>query len=156
MAWCELGGIGLKKANVGKLAGELMAIVFSDSQGVHSTHYIPKDVNMNSVYYCKVLCQLKAGIHRKWSNLRNKQIFIIHDNVHPHFSEYKTAFLDEFSWFIFSRLTWHPMIFGYSRTSKISWVHTHTTQPLGDLDSIQLPHNDCKNLIIKKHFQCYS
>ncbi len=101
-----------------------MAIVFWDSR-VLLTYYITKSVNLNSVYYCKILCELKANIRRKWSNLRNKQIFFIRDNARPHASEFIVAFLDELGWFIFLHLAYlpdlAPVIFGYFHVSKISW-----------------------------------
>ncbi len=66
-------------------------------------------------YFCHH--QLKADIRRKWFDLRKKQIFFIHDNVYPHFSELTIVFLDKLEWFIFSHLSyfiyliWHRVIF---------------------------------------------
>ncbi len=73
MGWCKPVKKCLKKAKVGKSAGKLILLA----------HYVLKDVNVNSVYYCNILCKLKANFHRKWSSLRNEQIFFIHDNSHP-------------------------------------------------------------------------
>ncbi len=51
MAQCEPDGKkGLKKVMVKKSAGKLMAIVCWHSEGVFQTHYIPKGVNINSLY----------------------------------------------------------------------------------------------------------
>ncbi len=59
---------------------------FLDSQEVLLISYVLKGVNVNSVYYCKVLHKLNTDIHHKRSYLRNEQIFLIHNNAHPHFS----------------------------------------------------------------------
>ncbi len=96
------------KKEVGKLAGKFVAIIFWNSQGVLLIQYIPKGVNMISVYYCKVLHELKANDHHKWSDLRNEQIFFMHDNAHSHSSEFMTAFLDELGWFIFLHQAYSP------------------------------------------------
>ncbi len=80
-----------------------MAIVFLNTQGVLLTHYVPKNINVNSVYYRKVLFTLKADFCRKWL----------------------TAFLDELGLFFhirLIRLMSHPVIFGYSCALKIFWV----------------------------------
>ncbi len=38
---------------------------------------------------------------RKQSDLKNKQIFFVHDNDQQHSSKFTTAFFGEFGWFIF-------------------------------------------------------
>ncbi len=98
----------LKKAKVVKLADKLMAIVFWDSEEVLLTHYIPKGVNLNSAYYYKVLCELKADICRKQSDLKNEQISFIHDDAYPHSSEFTMAFFDKLGWFIFPYSAYLP------------------------------------------------
>ncbi len=126
MAWCELGEKSLKNANVGKSAGKLMVIFFWDFQGALLTYCIPKDVNVNSLYYCKVLHELKADICRKQSNLRNEQIIFIYDNADPHFSEFTMAFFDELGWFILPHPAFSPDLapndFWLFLSSKISWM----------------------------------
>ncbi len=108
MGWCEPGEKGFKDGKIRKAAGKLMDIVFWDCQRALLTCYIPKGVNMNSVWYCKVLHELKVDIHRQCSNLRNEQIFFICGNSRPHSSDFTTAFLVEVDWFIFSHSTYSP------------------------------------------------
>ncbi len=81
-----------------------VAIVFRGSQGVLATHYVLKGVSVNSMYYCKVLCKLRADILCKLSGLRNEQIFFIHDKTYPHSSEFPTAFLDKLGLVMFPHL----------------------------------------------------
>ncbi len=78
-----------------------MTIVFLDSQRVLLTHYIPKGVNVNSVDYCKVLCEWEANTHYKQCDLRNEQIFFLNHNACSHSSEFTVAYLNELGWFIF-------------------------------------------------------
>ncbi len=104
----EPGKKGSKKPKVGKSAGKLMTIVFWDSQGVLLTHYVPERVHVNSVHYCKVLCESKANICHEWFDLRNEQILFIHDKARPHSSEFTMAFLDELGWFIFPHPAYSP------------------------------------------------
>ncbi len=59
------------------------------------THNTPKSANMNSVRHWKVFCKLKAEICREWSDLRNEQMFFIHNNVHPYSSEFMMAFFSK-------------------------------------------------------------
>ncbi len=83
-----------------------MAIIFWYYKGMLLTHYVPKGVDVNSVYCSKVLCELKASSHCKWSDLRNEQIFFIHDNAQPYSLRFVKAFLDELGWFNFPHLAY--------------------------------------------------
>ncbi len=103
-----------------RLACKFIANIFWESQGVLLTYFIPKGVNMNSVYYCKILCELKADICHKRSNLKNEQIFIyLHDNGHLHSSEFTTTFLGFYN----SIPRWAWMVY-FSTSGLFAWSGT--------------------------------
>ncbi len=124
MAWCKPGEKGPEKANIGKLVDKLMAIVVQVSQGVLLTYYIPKRANVNSVYYCKVLCKLKSNIYRKWFDLRMSRfssytIMSIHILLSSQWHS-STSLVGLFFCIRLIRLILHPMIFSYHGNSKDS------------------------------------
>ncbi len=77
MMWCDPGMKVLKKAKTGKSAGKAIAIVFWDTKGIILNYYIPSSIMVNSVYYCKVLRELKVSLHRE---LWESNMFLFHDN----------------------------------------------------------------------------
>ncbi len=114
----------VQKSESEKISGKLMAIVFSECRGVLLAHYVPKGVNVNSVYYRKIFCELKVNICHKLSDLKNEQIFFIHDNathillISQRYSS--TSLTGSFFRIWLIRQIWYPVIFGYSCTAKIS------------------------------------
>jgi hypothetical protein len=49
----------------------LMVLAFFDSQGVVSSHYVPKGKTMNSIYVAKVLLEFLRQLRKKRSNLES-------------------------------------------------------------------------------------
>ncbi len=89
--WCDPGIKAPKKAKTGKSAGKVMTIVFWDTKEIILNHYVPSGITVNSV--CKVLCEMKATLHRKRFELQESDMFLLHKNERLHASKFTLEFL---------------------------------------------------------------
>ncbi len=67
--WLEKGVPGPVKAKVHTTRTKLMVLAFFDSQGVVSSHYVPKGKSVNSIYVAKVLLEFLRQLRKKRPNL---------------------------------------------------------------------------------------
>jgi histone-lysine N-methyltransferase SETMAR len=69
---------------VQKRAGNVLASIFWDQDGILFTDYLPKGQNINMVYFAFLLVQLKDILKEKRRGKFTKCFFLLHYNVPAH------------------------------------------------------------------------
>jgi len=73
-----------KKFRVQKSAGEVLASIFWDQDGVLLIDYLPKGQTTNAEYYLSLLVQLKDILKEKRCGKFTKGVLFLHDNAPAH------------------------------------------------------------------------
>jgi len=73
-----------KKFRVQKSAGEVLASIFWDQDGILPIDYLPKGQTMNAEYYLSLLVQLKNILKEKSRGKFTKAVLFLHDNAPAH------------------------------------------------------------------------
>ena len=87
-----------KKFKAQKSAGEIMATVFWDAQGLILVDFMRRGETINSEAYIETLQKLKARIRRVRPNLEMNKILLQHDNARPHASIRTREAITSFGW----------------------------------------------------------
>ena len=70
----------------GGSAGEIMASVFLDMQGVVMIEYLERGHTVTRLYYSQQLCRLKEAVKKKRCGKLSTGILLLHDNAPAHTS----------------------------------------------------------------------
>ena len=70
--WTAAGESCPKQPKTQTSAGKVLATVFWDAQGILFIDYLEKGSTINSKYYIALLVCLKAGITKKWPQIKKK------------------------------------------------------------------------------------
>jgi hypothetical protein len=69
---------------VQKSAGNVLASIFWDKDGILRIDYLPKGQTINAEYYSSLLVQLKDILKKKRSGKVTKRVLFLHDNAPAH------------------------------------------------------------------------
>ena len=67
-----------------KSAGEVLASIFWDQDGILLNDYLPQGQTINAVYYSSLLVQLKGILKEKRRRKLTKEVLFLHNNVPAH------------------------------------------------------------------------
>jgi hypothetical protein len=102
MESCNKGCRPPKKFKAHPSAGEVMASVFWDLEGVIHADFLPPRSTVNAQYHSNLLLNdVHAAIHKKRPGILSKGSILLHDNARPH-TEYLTT-LATFGWEILNQ-----------------------------------------------------
>jgi len=86
MEWRHNGSPRPKKFRVQKSAGNFLASIFWEQDGILLIDYLPKGQTSKAVYYPALLVQLKYMLKEKRRGKVTKLILFLHDNVPSHWA----------------------------------------------------------------------
>jgi hypothetical protein len=89
-------------------AGNVMLIVFWDSQGVLLDHFQKRGQNENSASYCEVLLKLRDGSHSKRLGQLARGLLLHHNNVRPHTAQATQKRIQELQWEVLEHPPYRP------------------------------------------------
>jgi len=81
---CIAAQPALKKFQVQKSAGKVLASIFWDQDGILLIDYLPKGQTINTEYYSSLLVQLKDILKEKRRAKVTKGVLFLHNNVPAH------------------------------------------------------------------------
>ena len=84
MEWRHSGLPCPKIFQVQKSAGEVLALIFCDQDGILLIDYLPKGQTINVEYYSSLLVQLKDNLKAKCRRKVTKAVLFLHDNASAH------------------------------------------------------------------------
>jgi len=84
MEWHHSGSPRPKKFRVQKTAGEVLASIFWDQDGILLIYYLPKGQTINAECYSSLLVQLKDILKEKRRGKIIKGVLFLHDNAPAH------------------------------------------------------------------------
>ena len=82
--WRHSGSPRPKKFRVQKSAGNVLASIFWDQDGILFIDYLPKGQTINAEYYSSMLVQLKDILKEKPRGEVTKGVLFLHDNAPAH------------------------------------------------------------------------
>ena len=84
MEWRHSGSLGPKKLRMQKSAGNVLASIFWDQDGILLIDYLPKGQTINAEYYSSLLVHLKDILKEKRRGKFTKCFLFLHDNIPTH------------------------------------------------------------------------
>jgi len=81
LEWQHGGSPCPKKFQVQKSAGNILALIFWDQDGILLIVYLPKGQTINAEYYLSLLVQLKDILKEKHCRKVTKGVLFLHDNA---------------------------------------------------------------------------
>ena len=82
--WKHVDSPPPKKFRTIASAGKVMASIFWDKNGIIHVDFLPRGVNINSEYYCKVLQDVHNALKKKRPGAITKGVLFLQDNARPH------------------------------------------------------------------------
>jgi histone-lysine N-methyltransferase SETMAR len=109
MEWCHKGSPPPKKFKTQLSAGNIMASVFWDSEGVIHVDFLQHDVTINAQYYSTLLRNdVHQAVQKKSHGKLSKIIILLHDNARPHMPNLMKVTLAAVGWEIMNHPPYRP------------------------------------------------